>query len=1065
MDFAKKVLADNWPDWNIVEQIGEGSYGRVYKIERETLGIKQYEALKIIRISLNGSKDGFAISIDDKSYVNEIISEIKTMTELKGNTNIVSYEDHKVIEDKDGEGWTILIRMELLTPLNKYMAEKELTNEDVKRIGIDVCRALEVCHKRRIIHRDIKLENILISENGDFKLGDFGTARNVERTVSTLDFAGTLPYIAPEIVKCEPYGRKADIYSLGILLYNLLNNNRFPFYPPYPEKVKYEDKQKAYTKRLSGAKMTKPCKADDKMTSIILKACEYDSKKRFENAEEMRKALEGEKPPKPPVAKIVMGAVIAVLVIALGAFAIKYFSDNSGKNPDDGVSQTVSSEENVAEWKKQYSEKLQEIIDGDYLINAVYINDVNGDGIPVVAISTNYANHRIPSVIFDYKDGKLVAKYDIDNLSSGDSVIDKVYFCKGSDSFVYRSYGNTQGTVASNAQEIYNISDFGSYTVQSKNEVALSPELEAKSASLQDNGDLTEYQEYIISEQDKKLEEHFGKDLQLIDYSLAMQDFGQPDSARNDKAIVAYLNTKLGLSLKLKGKESSNAASLSTGKCGANAEWIYDESEKSLVICGKGAVTEFKGLDAFKREITSVTVLSGITAIGEKAFYGFVSANKISLPFGIEKIGFNAFSDTAFYRETSFGENAVYIGDYLVYGGTSLSGPYSVNEGTLLIADKAFSSAYIEEIKIPYGVIIGEEAFANSPTLKKVTIEGNCKISENAFKNCPEIESVIFGSEMKLSDLEYFKDTEYYKSRTVENGITYLDKYIIAVDSGIGGNCVIKSGVEVIDSSMFANTRITSLRIPASVVSIKCGDEEVTGPVKYSFGNSLKEITVDEANTRFSSKNGVLYNKDQTVIIEYPPQKTDEDFIIDDRVTDIGLALVNNNYIKTLYIGGRVDAIAYGSDDGKNSGAFGGCYSIEKFEVSPSNPNYFADEFGVLYTRNKTVLIKYPSGNTREEFVVPDSVESIATNALSDISYLKRLYIGTNIRSIAYSNSKNASITAHFAGSSELFGEINHYKFADVKYNVSVFPDIQAETTQHETVPETTRRVWLFSRS
>lgn len=99
------------------------------------------------------------------------------MSKLRGNSNIVSYEDHNVIEKQDGEfGWDIFIRMELLTPIVQYFTDNAPTQQDIIKLGIDICKALEVCGKYNIIHRDIKPSNIFVSDVGEFKLGDFGVA-------------------------------------------------------------------------------------------------------------------------------------------------------------------------------------------------------------------------------------------------------------------------------------------------------------------------------------------------------------------------------------------------------------------------------------------------------------------------------------------------------------------------------------------------------------------------------------------------------------------------------------------------------------------------------------------------------------------------------------------------------------------------------------------------------------------------------------------------------------------------------------------------------------------------
>jgi len=176
------------------------------------------------------------------SVVEDIVREFAIMAKLKGTANVVSYEDHMVIRHSDGIGWDILIRMELLNPLLPYAYKHPFSRRDIIRLGIDMCRALELCQKYNIIHRDIKPENIFVNDNGDFKLGDFGIARTVEKTMSGLSKKGTYNYMAPEVYRGNEYGFGVDIYSLGIVLYRLLNKNRLPFLPPAPGPITYHNR-------------------------------------------------------------------------------------------------------------------------------------------------------------------------------------------------------------------------------------------------------------------------------------------------------------------------------------------------------------------------------------------------------------------------------------------------------------------------------------------------------------------------------------------------------------------------------------------------------------------------------------------------------------------------------------------------------------------------------------------------------------------------------------------------------------------------------------------------------
>lgn len=290
-----------WSEWKVDEFIGEGSFGKVYRIVREDFGHTYEAALKVIEIPQNQSEyktiksEGLSDeSVQEyfKSVIEDIVNEFALMSKLKGNSNIVSYEDHSVIPKETEFGWEIFIRMELLTPLFNYLEEHELTVKDVIQLGIDMCKALEVCQKYNIIHRDIKPENIFVSDIGTFKLGDFGIARQLEKTTSGMSKKGTYTYMAPEVYKGLEYNSTVDIYSLGIVLYRFLNNNRAPFMPPAPQQIRYSDKEQANVMRLSGQPMPKPCNAEGRLAEIILKACAYDPKERYESPRVMRQELQ-----------------------------------------------------------------------------------------------------------------------------------------------------------------------------------------------------------------------------------------------------------------------------------------------------------------------------------------------------------------------------------------------------------------------------------------------------------------------------------------------------------------------------------------------------------------------------------------------------------------------------------------------------------------------------------------------------------------------------------------------------------------------------------------------------
>lgn len=297
----KDVPVSVWPEWELIEKIGEGSFGKVYKAKRTERGRSFYSAIKIISIPASkGEFDSVRSEMNNeqstreyfRNLVEDCIQEIYTMEHFCGNSHVVSFEDFKVVEYLDEIGWDISIRMEYLTSFMDYCIGKELTEKEVIKLGCDLAMALIYCRKLNIIHRDVKPENIFVSRFGDFKLGDFGIAREQAHTMSNMSKKGTYSYMAPEIYKGEKYDSSIDIYSLGIVLYKLMNQNRLPFLSLDKQLITYRDKETALARRMAGEKMPVPVNASAAFSHIILKACAYEPGKRYRKPEDMLRDLE-----------------------------------------------------------------------------------------------------------------------------------------------------------------------------------------------------------------------------------------------------------------------------------------------------------------------------------------------------------------------------------------------------------------------------------------------------------------------------------------------------------------------------------------------------------------------------------------------------------------------------------------------------------------------------------------------------------------------------------------------------------------------------------------------------
>lgn len=319
------MVRATWPGWETIRLIGRGSFGAVYEIQRQVFDDTEKAALKVISIPQNPGdidemyNDGYGaddITETLQSHLKSIVAEYSLMRRLNGNANIVHCDDVRYVQHADGIGWDIFIKMELLTPLSKTLSDA-ISDDMVIKLAKDMCAALEVCREHNVVHRDIKPQNIFVSDKGAYKLGDFGIAKTVEKTMGGTKI-GTYKYMAPEVYNNQPYGTGADIYSLGLVLYWLLNERRMPFMPLPPVKLTAGMEEEARSRRFSGEEIPKPKNGSEELKRIVLKACAFDPKERYASAAEMMAVLDnigvdyeeeegtigvvpGRCPPKPPI--------------------------------------------------------------------------------------------------------------------------------------------------------------------------------------------------------------------------------------------------------------------------------------------------------------------------------------------------------------------------------------------------------------------------------------------------------------------------------------------------------------------------------------------------------------------------------------------------------------------------------------------------------------------------------------------------------------------------------------------------------------------------------------------
>ncbi|MBR3815538.1 MAG: protein kinase [Clostridia bacterium] len=284
-------------EWYTDKQIGNGTDGKVFSIYKENYsGEREYSILKIIRLGENRSErktfssETVTSASEDEHYekiIKKITDNIETVKKSNADKFIIKYEDFELRRASDGKGRLVLLRLENAKSLAEITKELSFTHEEVIRLGMNICRGLSKCRSFGYIYPNLKPENILFTQDGKCKLGDFGTFSCLEPSKTSISYKRTQYFMAPEFIKSGNINCTADTYSLGLILYMLTNRNRLPFTEPYPQKVTVNSLNEATKKRISAQQFEKPVFASDELWSIIKKACNFNPNKRYFSPDQM----------------------------------------------------------------------------------------------------------------------------------------------------------------------------------------------------------------------------------------------------------------------------------------------------------------------------------------------------------------------------------------------------------------------------------------------------------------------------------------------------------------------------------------------------------------------------------------------------------------------------------------------------------------------------------------------------------------------------------------------------------------------------------------------------------
>ncbi len=262
--------------YEIIEKVGIGGMAIVYKAK--DIYLKRIVAVKVLKEQY----------LEDKEFIKKFVIEAQSVANLNNQNIVKIYDVGQHIEDSKTYNYIVMEYIKGKT-LNELIKDKgRLNSNAVVSISKQIANALDCAHKHHIIHRDIKPHNIIIDENLNVKVTDFGIARIA--TSSTITYTssvlGTVHYISPEQAKGKFIDEKSDIYSLGVVMYEMVTG-KVPFDTDNAVGIAMQHINEPLVEPIKFVPNLEPW-----LNSIIVKCMEKNPENRFQSAESLIKALD-----------------------------------------------------------------------------------------------------------------------------------------------------------------------------------------------------------------------------------------------------------------------------------------------------------------------------------------------------------------------------------------------------------------------------------------------------------------------------------------------------------------------------------------------------------------------------------------------------------------------------------------------------------------------------------------------------------------------------------------------------------------------------------------------------
>ena len=434
-----------------------------------------------------------------------------------------------------------------------------------------------------------------------------------------------------------------------------------------------------------------------------------------------------------------------------------------------------------------------------------------------------------------------------------------------------------------------------------------------------------------------------------------------------------------------------------------NCTMYLDHNVYAVVINNYTSIGNY----AFKlsTDITTITISNSVTHIGDYAFYKMSSLTTVNLPNSVTHIGDYAFYGTVKLTTISIPINVNNIG-YEAFGSTPLLTEILVDSGNSNYLSQdgiLFNKTQTQLLHYPVAKLDTEYTIPSSVTI----------ISDNAFKLATRLTGI-----------------------TLPNGVTHIKDSAFSWMSNLS-TIYIPTTVTHIGENVFYKTDLMeTLTIPISVTHIG----------NLRFGGTT--IHVVGGNTVYSSLNGVLFDKQKTRLLLYPPQKTTVNYTIPTSVATIeSYAFRNAIHLEEVHIPESVLSVG--------DSIFLEVNNLKRITVHVNNTTYSSTPEGVLFNKDKTILIQYPPNGPYTEYTIPDTVAVIRDNAFRNATKLTFHIIPSAVHTIGtfafYNNTSATSINI-----SDSVTSIGNSSFYNLAPSAIVYINALTYTTYYNFINDNT---------